>query len=501
MPRLIGFLSAPTKARKGASTEKKTLGILEKQYIVNNTKYGELNTTEQVDGLISSMLKLPQTPDVQTRILELQAKKAQFIGKQEDLLNTKNVFDADLQDAIQSSTRANFKDPQQLIASMAAIYTGKAAEYQDTLYTTVKDRYGSVASIPAEATSYGQELDKKAKMFASLFNAYSEKDASGNLGNLDPNGFAVRIDTNPLNGKVQNVSIVPSDEVNADQYMRTEVGMNVFNSLPNNRLPIYLRTYDGGVTKDGKKIYRSKIGSTDFEAIKSTQSADANGESVSGYSQGLLTPVIKDEGFWGNFKRDTPEELSNDNSKSLIENGLNFNAPDLQYDNHDVPRDRVARIGGDLYYTTPNNDGVLKADGRDINEKKANMARYLQSIGRDPKLTDQPFFTTRDYLQGPQGTSRVQGNIDANYFSALPKANPNISLAPPPAPSLSNLQSQSTGNALSPAALSSPGLNVLSGGQVNTPNRPDAPKESSGGTSFVNDIIEKGKNFFRNPTA
>lgn len=465
MALLRGFQK--TKTSEGDST--KVLDLLEKSYL-NRTEGGEFNTVEDAQGLIDMYKKLPQSVNVQSRIADLENTKLKLGAKLTDVLSQKDVFDTQVQEGLDGAAKNNFKNMKSLIGSYAAIYADADARYDEEVMAKIFQRYGTTGNIPTGVLDYRKTLQEKAKFYAQLFNSYNVQDpVTGEVGMLNPEGIAVQIDTNPTNGAVQHIDIVPSGQIDDKNYIRTESNVNVISDRPNKRLPTYLRVNNVGVTADGKPIRGGMLGNVSYQEGVSKSDTGANSFT------GVLSPVREKAGFWGtlNVFSDNPAEKLNGSIDSMKENGINFASDAYRYDSQSVPNDSVLQMGSRLFYSTGAGDTILEITGKDFDEKAANLTKYMTGIGKDPtKIL--PYKVTKDYLVNPEGKSRVQGKVDADYFNQPP------------------VQSQSA----VPAAQAggSPDFSTSSFfGAKNTQTRPSEPVVSDSAP----DIVDQGNSFFR----
>lgn len=410
MALLRGFQK--TKQDEAGGT--KVLKLLEESYL-NRTEGGEFNTVDDVQGLIDVYKKLPQdNVDVQTKIAELENKKLQFGTKLTDILSQKSVYDANLQDALDSAAQNNFKNPKSLIGAYASIYADADERYDTEVMSQIFKRYGTSGTIPDDVITYRKTLKEKAAFYAQLFNSYNIEDpTTGEIGMLNPEGVAVQIDTNPTNGSVQHIDFIPSGQIDDTNYMRTEFGVNVLNDIPNKKLPVYLRVNDIGRTADGKTIRGSMLGNVSYEE---TMNESDSGSISSG---NVLAPVKEKAGFWSKLNPfyENAAEKMNGSIDSMRENGINFSSDAYKYDSQSVPNDAVLQMGSRVFYSTGKDGQILEITGKDSNEKSDNLKRYVVGLGKDPNAM-LPYKITKDYLVAPDGSSRIQGQVDANYFNA-----------------------------------------------------------------------------------
>lgn len=465
MPKLLGFSST----QQGGTSSDQTIRILEKSYL-NRTKYGEFNTTQEVDGLLTSLKALPQTPDVMEKVADLENKKLQISAKLGDILSEKNVFDTDLQSALDLSAKTNYKNSQSLIGSYASIYADAASRYDSEVMAKIAERYGTSGTIPPETLAYRKTLNEKAKFLSNLANAYYNPNTAGNF---NTNGVAVKIDTNPTNGSINRIDIVPSSEVDGKTHMRTDVELNVNPNLPDKKLPIYLRTNDVGVSADGKTLRGSQLGGISYQEKMNTSDS---GNDTSG---GVLQATKLKDGFFGNPFSDSPTEKINKSIDSIKTSGISLDSAAYKYDSQDIPNDNVLKLGSRLFYSTGKDGQILEIKGKDSSSKQDNLTRYLQGIGKNPNTS--PYFITKEYLTAPDGNSRIQGTVDENYFNpqTVPQTQTSATV-PQSFPSLSETTS-------SPSFFS----------RVNRPNKPDQATVASGTQTSTPDLLDKGMSFFR----
>ena len=477
MAKLLGF----QKTSSGADIAK-TIQLIEKSYL-NRTTGGEFNNTEEVQGLIDVFSKLPKSQEVEIKLADLKNKQLQIQGKLTDILSQKNVFEMDLRQGLDNAAQNNFKDMRSLIGSYAAIYGDAADRYDGEVLSDIAKRYGTTGNIPDETLKYRNTLNEKAKFYAELFNSYNMVDErTGELGSLDTSGIAVQLDTNPTTGAVSHLEIVPSSEVDNKTYLRTDVGLNVMDNLPNKKIPVYMRTNPVAVTADGKQIRGGKLGNIDFE--ETMNSTDGIGTQTAG----ILSPKRQGTGFSGlNPFYQSPEEKLNESIDSIKQNGVRFSNDTYRYDSQDIPNDNILKMGNRLFYSTAKDGEVLEIDGKDLNEKADNLNKYLRGIGKEPEKMA-PYFITRDYLNAPDGGSRVKGKIDQNYF-ATPSA--------PSQPTSFTTVAPTGGAIQQPTPVEPSSFFADNSLRVNRQNKPDEPAVGDQSKYFGQDLIDKGMSFFR----
>lgn len=500
MARLLGF-NKPKKEGGGAASSDQALRILEKSYL-NRTPYGEFNTVDEVDGFLNALKGLPQTADVQEKVADLENKKLQISTKLDDILTEKNLFDNDLQEALSVAARNNYSNMKSLIGSYAAIYGDASEQYDSQVVARVSKRYGTTDSIPDETLAYRKEIEEKAKFYSQLFNAYNVRDPeTGKVGMLNPDAFAVVVDTNPTNGSINKIDIIPSGKVDKN-YMRTEVGMNVVEGVPGTALPMYLRTFDMGMTEGGRPLIGGQLGNIKFQGVTDAK----EDEDVGGAGVGILKLQKKDVGFGSrlNFLSDTPAESVNRTLEKIQADGISLSDQSYKYDSNDVPNGTILKMGSRLFYNTNKPGEILEIAGKDGQEKFDNMNKYLQGIGKDPSAAANPYFVTKDFLYNGDGSYKVKGNIDQNYFSTQlpPTTQSTFNQGAPSvfggAPESASAPAMATDSFFA-GKTSTPSNVPVSSTAVNTPNKPDVQSDSSGGEASLGErVIDKGKSFFRN---
>lgn len=493
MARLLGFAKTKTAGEKKVS-EDQLLRILEASYL-NSTVGGEYNTPEDVQGMIDKLSSLPQTPDTMEKIVTLNNKKLQISARLTDVMAQKGVFDSDLQAGLDGAARNNFKNVKNLIGSYAAIYGDAAERYDNEVLKNITQRYGAESNIPPENLAYRKTLADKAKFFAQLFNSYNVRDPkTGEVGALDTSGIAMQIDTNPTTGAVQRIDIMPSGQVDNKSYMRTDAGINVVDGLPNKKLPVYLRVNDIGVDDTGKTIRGGSLGNITYQE---KFNEGANGAMS---TANILEPKKASVGLWNKidfWSSDTPDEKLNDSIDSIKNNGINFSNPSYKYDSNDVPNGNVLKMGNRVFYSTDKDNQILEITGKNASEKDDNLKKYLSSIGKDPAKVS-PYFITKDYLTAPDGNSRVQGQIDANYLAPSNAPSQPDAFTPTVQPQQQADTMTEAGADMRDKFFSSPLSNpAKQSSAVNRPNKPDVSAEGTKTSSSIGDIVEKGKSFFR----
>lgn len=511
MAYLIGF-----RAKKSSQADEKNIVDLVIKSYLNRTQYGEFSTTEEVDGAIDMLKKLPQTLDVQEKIADMENTKLKISAKLNDMLMDKSVFETDLREAANQVAQNNLQNPKALIGSLAAIYGDAVERYENDIYSNIFQRYGSTEKIPADVMNYRKTLEDKAKMYASVFNSYNFVDErTGEVGMLNPDAFGVVIDTNPATGKISSIDIMPSNEINNDQYMRTDTPLNMINGMPNKKLPVYLRTFDGGMSEFGKPIRSAVLGGLVYSGVNTKNKADDAGS----LGVGMLQVQKDGEGFlknigralvpkWFGMEENLFGRSQDDVVSSIKQNGIDLKQ--FSYDSADIPNGSVLRMGNRVFYSTKNDNEIFEIKGSDDGEKMNNLNKIITENGDDPNIVGMPYFIDRNYLIAPDGSSRIKATVDSNYFSPEAKAvggsagggggtNPFLSnsLKMDVASGQAEAPLQQSSFFNQPNEQSTPS----SVSSKNTPTKISSAKESVAGKPSAPNIIEKGKSFFKNRIA
>lgn len=493
--RLTG-ISIP-KSANGSLTDADTnrlTDIIEKAAIRDNTAYGEVRTPSEAAAVHAALsTKAPQTLYTQEKLLDYENMGHKTQAALADVNQNVDLFDSDLKAQLKDAAGSSINNMQNLIGNYAQIYTDAAEKYQANVADKVLSRY---EAPPAGVMTYLADLKKKATMYSGLYNSYQMKDASGEYGVLDPNAYAVLVDTNPANGKISNVEIVPVGDAPAG-YMRTDVGTNVFpssdSSVKAKQLPMYLRGEVSGTDGSGKNIYTATIGGLKFSA---TASAD-------GSKNATLSLQRTDEGSFFH-KLFTP-----DNAPAIKSQGLFFDdTAAFQFDKNAIPDNSIVHVGSKTYFQSSGGD-LFNVSGKDSNEMKANLTNFMKMKGVDPANVHD-FYAAGDYVYKPDGTTKVQGAIDANLLKVGPNTQPPVSTGPTSMLDFTGTRPPTGGTMpTSTAAIASAPPAVDSGspldkaasffgGRKNTPAVPDKAVASRGNTPISgNDVIAGGESFFK----
>lgn len=488
MRPLLGFREARTTA-----SEQNIIDLVVKSHL-NRTQHGEFNTTQEVDVAINALKQLPQTVNVQERILDLENIRIRISSNLESIMMDKDVFDTELEEALANAARSQFQNPRQMIGSYAAILGDAHERFDSEVLAKIHERGGATDGIPADIMEYRNRLDERTRLYTSIFNSYNFVDQDTNeLGTLSPDAFAFVIDTNPADGSIRRIDIVPSGEVDKNTYMRTDISTQMMGAMPAKRLPIYLRTFDGGLTDFHQPVRSAVLGDFTFSGVNTAN----RGDDLGPIGIGELKIQAEGEGLIRGLGRTiTPtwfgleENLMGRSQPRLVgrirEEGINLK--NLQFNNDVIPQGAIVKMGSRVFYSSDQENEMFEISGRTRAERMENARKHLQNIGKDPILADTPHFIHRSSLMSPDGHSRVKGKIDENFLA------PPSPSTPPPLPGAVQQASPQAAHFARTEPV------PLEEGQIVGPSRPPSliePRESVRGFPSVPDVIQKGASFFR----
>jgi len=499
MPRLIGFQytkkPVTSGGTSGGASSDQLLRIAEKAYL-NQTRYGEYGTVEDVQGFIDRLEKLPQTPDIIEKVADLRNKALQLESKKDDILQQKNIFDYNLQVQLDEAARNNIKYPKSLIQEYARIYGEADANYDDQVLSHITQKYGTKGEIPNDVLNTRRDLKEKATWYSTIINAYNR------YGKLDTKGYAFQIDTNPTNGNIVHVNIVPSGEVDKSNYMRANVGVKVSDDMPEANIPMYLRTNDIGRTEDGMTVKGALLGNLMYKEgidVSGSRSRSLNELQLEKDKIGLRDTLS----FWSNSEK----EARNKAIDQINSNGVDFSTGDYKYDNLDIPKNSVVSVGKRLFYNTDKGD-LLEISGKTNEEKQQNLSGYFSANQLDLKNI-LPYTTTSDYLKSVDDTPRIKGKIDENYLKPATTIQPKWGGIQPVRTQIQETSTSKNDGFFT--KIPSPIKDIEKrinpnpiediNNRINRLNKPETSPITSQGETSMNDLIESGKSFFRNRLA
>lgn len=499
MAYLIGF-RATKKSQGNKADENNIVDLVLKSYL-NRTAYGEFSTVEEVDGAIKTLSGLPQNIYVQEKVADLNNKKLQISAKKDDILKSKGMFEEELRAAKVAAASDSLNDPRQLIGKLASVYEIARQGYEDYMYSRIAERYGSEAELPPEILSYNKELDEQAKFYSTLYNAYNTELTTGEQW-INPNSFGVVVETNPATRKIFNVEITSADKLDLKKYMKTDTPIQVGGGGLTG-LPLYLPVVDGKMTEDGVQVKEAILGGFTYRGVKSKNQGDDIGDLNLG-TLSLVKPKAENEPFLRDVARfllpksvekkkfgDEPEDKAGfkgavSNYEQMKTNGIALG--NFAFDKYAIPKESVVVVGGKTFFASENDDELFEIAGKDSNEVKNNLTKFLKETGRDETKALTPYYTDRNFLykQNDAGSmeTKVRETIDSNFFS--PESATPQTVAP-----------MTTPQAMQPTeAPTVAKAGFFAEKQTSTPSiikdREGVPGKPAG-----TGIIEKGKSFFK----
>ena len=474
--RLTGFIATP---KKGTTADSKDMvDIVEKTLIKNNTAYGEVNNPSEADKVIEGLRKLPQSLYVQDKVLTWENKRAELSGKIQENVSSLEMFKSGTESQLKNIAQVSYTDIKgKLIPSYASFYTDQAAAFEDMLQEKLSVRGGGLS---AEELAYRKTLNDKANFYNSLANAYIWPNEEGKLGaGLNSESIAVMVDTNPATGKINNVEIVPADgsDPRFKDYMATDIKAKVSPNGDAENIPMFLRPSKTVV--GGQVTLTSRLGDKVFQA-------DVKNDTEEGLSKNVLK--FQAEGKPGrNFVEKFFRMGSAGDVKEEVQNS-GFSFDNTTFDSYDIPENSIVKIGAKTYIQ-PAQGQLYEIGGKTAEEKEANIGKFLSQSGGLTKDDLKVYYANRDFVYNPDGTSKTKAVIDDNFFKVgdgtLPGGTQSSIMSPPPPPAPTNVVDDS--------ALAPQGGEAQSFFQAK--NRPTGITAAPARTA--NDLIEKGKGFFR----
>lgn len=477
MAKLLGFQK---RSGTGEASSDQMIRILEKTYL-NRTPNGEFTNTGEVQGLIDALSGMAQTPDVMEKIADLENTKLKFQSRQTDIMNSKAVFEDNLEDALRVEARNNYKDLGQLIGNYMNVYADAEENIDQYINDNVYQRYGASAVPPQELLDLKDKIKEKARYYSTLTALIASPEG---MDNLNAEGLGVKVQTNPLTGNIISLDVVPRGEI-GDDFMQTDIKGRIEGG-DGVSIPMYINAQDDKVTDLGTQTRFARLGSMEFRGVKDLEGGAAEKKERTkelGDEYGVGTLKAQNEhrglGDWlkGIFT-ETDAETANKGLESARNQGLTFK--DFNFDGNDIPSQSVVRKGNRLYFQQENGD-LSEFEGSTYAEKDENARKYLQQIGADPNKANVPFYADDVYFVAPDGSSRIKEKIGKDYFMPpTPPTSEPTAFSPLPAPTQATAPQENQ--------------NLLSSffGNTNRPNLPNTKTETT-----TPSIIEKGKSFFR----
>lgn len=478
MAKLLGFQKRSSGG--GAASSDQMIRILEKTYL-NRTAGGEFSNEGEVQGLIDSLNKMPQTPDVMEKVADLENKKLGMKTRQNDILNSKALFEDNLNDALRVEARNNYKDLPMMIANYMNVYADAEEKIDQYIGDNVYKRYGASAQPPQELIDLKNRIKEKARYYSTLTALMQTPEG---MSALNTDQLAVQMKTNPLTGNIISVDVVPRSGVSNKEYMQTDIKAKLAGGVPA-AIPIYINAESDKTTGLGTQTKYGRLGSMEFRGVDKLEGGKEEqslrqGELGDGYGVGQLKAQNENVGTldWLNFFSDSPEERANKGLDTARTEGMLLN--DFNFDGNDIPAKSVVRKGNRLYFQQENGD-VSEFDGADYREKSENAKKYMTQMGLDPNKVGAPLYADDVYFVAPDGSSKIKEKIGADYFTpALP---------PTPSPAAFQQPATSTRQTM---ATENPGLMDSFFSNTNRLNKPNTQTQTT-----TPSVIEQGKGFFR----
>lgn len=475
--QLRGFRYNPPGSDE--SRDKKVLDLLEKKYL-NRTESGQFENISQIDDFLGVLNTLPQSLDVQEKTADLTNKRLQFSSRQDDILNSKALFEDDLNDKKRLVAAENYKDLPNLVAGYMNIYADAEEKLDNYIAKNVYEKYGANATIPNELIDMKNNIKDKARYYSTLqalaFNPET-------FATVDTDALAVKLNTNPLTGKIIDIDVVPRNEIDVKKFMQTDIKAKVYDAANSPTLNYFINTGTGELLPNGKVAKTAKLGSIDFRGVGANISQGDAATMDEAVGIGILKAQNRQSGAWDwikSFFTESPEEVQDKAVDAAQDVGITLK--DFSFDGNDIPNGRAVRKGNKLYYQTSTGD-VVGFDGKSYEERKKNAEMYIKQEGGDPSVLQSPYYADDTYFVKPDGSSKVKGSIGPDYFKVRTQPT-SLNLPASPQPLAVNSEQ--------------PSATSFFESRVNRPNKPNTVSASIGGQPSAPDIIDKGKGFFRN---
>ena len=471
MAKILGF-----KKSSGGASPEQMIRIMEKTYL-NRTATGEFSNESDVQGFLEVLNKMPQTPEVMEKVADLENTRLKILSKQDDILNSKYVFEDNLNDALRLDARNSYKNLPQLVSDYANNYANAEEEIDQYINTNIYARYGTSAPIPDDLIKLKNKIKDKVQFYGSLTLALATPEGQARL---NTEGLAVQIKTNPVNGNIISLDVLPSGQVDS-HFMRTDIKAKVSEDTSLS-IPIFINPEKGQTTTDGSQTTYAKLGSVQ---LKGTSKAVKGDEDILAFGAGELKAQNEETTMWDWFKfgdaqvLEDEREGTNRGIDAAKTTGMTFN--NLSFDGNDIAPGSIVRKGSRLYYQHENGD-VSEFDGKDLTERKSNAQKYLLQTGDDSTKVDFPDYVDDTYFINSDGKYKVKDKIGADYFSPASPSNTGSSVFTPSATSTPQTVSATE----NPQLLSS---------FFNNKNRLDKPNAKTETTTPS--FIAKAKGFFR----
>lgn len=484
MGHLIGFSTLATSkakaggGRKGGGGSKASGGATDSQMIsliVNNLPPDA--SSSQIDGVITQLsnVKGKAAPEAQMAIQKLNLTKAKATQK----ANESDYSIANVEDSLSYQKDAAFQSSPDNLQAVAKnyhdIYRGVTDDYESNVITKAYENGG----VPTDdQKKYFQELKDKTQFYNGIVSASQVKDDKGNLGNFLSNGI-VAVPKMTSDGKIASFDFADQAEVQKDKsVLLTDAGVQsmsgggkMFYALP--------VKYIDDPENPGNQIAVARSGNVSYKTVpKVNQNTGLN---TSGYGNILVAQNTDDPAV-----------------KAVVDNGMVLNKNfGVEFADTSQPQpNSVTRKGTDIWYTDENGQSYV-ARGNNLQEREDYMRAQLQKLRPESvgtlmpggKLPVAPKSISAsgdpEVLDMGAATPSLQAANQFLHSDAAYAATPGAPAAKP-----SSFFASKAPSAPAPAPTTTP----------EPANKPNAPKESVSGQSWVGDIVAKGAKFFAGQT-
>lgn len=487
MGALIGFQTLrnkPLKAKKGSSgSAGGATDAQQVQFIVTTLPLNP--TVNQITATQDALRKLPPKvqPEAQIEIAKLDNKKSELQSKQNASEYNQAVFDANIQDAkdsVLSPDGTTIQNMAVLASNYKDILQAAANDYQSNIITKAYEDGGSPSE---DEIKYAKSLQDKAQFYQGIVDAGKQKDANGKSGNYIGGGFAV-VPIQTPDKRIKSIDFLSNDEIKKAGLMMLGGGIQTMDggsTMPLAAIPNVTTTPDanGNIVKGWEYV----LGNLTYRA---SQKKDANSDPTTSFTD-ILEPV---GGSGDNI--DPAVKAVVDNGMVLRSSyGVNLSDPAVLIPN------TVSTRNNNVFYTDAQGVPHYEA-GVNFQERVDNMKKDLTARGLDVN-------TLMPNGKIPIAPHSIFGAADPNSWNGQGVAVPTA--IPPPQSglydtvgSIASAVNSAVGFFSKKVSISStpPSTSVTPAvtTQPSIPSKPNVPTESTGGKSWVPDILAKGASFF-----
>lgn len=477
----------------GEFTDAQTVSYYRKLFLAQSG--GSFRNSSDINAYVQALQSLPQTPELMIEIADMQGQALQMDNTQQQVFNSVAYLEDSLKDDLSSSLRSSGSDLNLVLSNQAIIYS-EYLDKMDQFASDTLENYGANTQLDENFYKLKDEIEQKAEYLTNLSAQINNPELAGGF---DPETVSLQVTTNPSNGTITGISFTPRGKVESG-YVETDVRFRVNDIV--GAIPMSINAIENGSTPDGTQRRMARLGDM---KLFGTFSRSAKNDSGLDSEYGLYELKAQDTAGWSPFST-TPVEAGRENG---------FNIGDFRIDSNDIASNIFVRRGSRLFFTQK--DGtLLEFSGASYREKTENAISWMKSMGySNSEQAYYPQAISADYLNMPDGQGGSSSRI-LPFTPGLPTSRSSMdpTTAPPAEQTMPLQQTQSTesqgffsSGQSSESAAFTPGQPAQSSAQstlqsavpgffanrVNRQNKPDQPK-----SSFVGDIIDKGKSFFRN---